>query len=146
MKDSKLGLWNLVFSLHIQVFPYPQRDRKLRFLNVVLAGLLIFYQYIEEIKNWNFWILLSTVLPNISQSTKHLRNTDFWSSLAFIFCQIVKIAFQAGIRVVGGGGWVGLMFIMKQFCGSLSAGNTVYKLKWGWKSQSFPAIALLSPP
>ena len=36
------------------VLPNPQRDQKLRFLNVALAGLLNLSQFIEEIENWDF--------------------------------------------------------------------------------------------
>ena len=55
--DSKLGFWNLCYRLYFQGFPNSQRDRKLGFLNIVLAGLLNFSQFMEEIENWNFWIL-----------------------------------------------------------------------------------------
>ena len=37
----------------------------------------------------------------------------------------------------------GLIFIMKQFCGILSAHNTAYKHKWWWKLKSFPGAVLL---
>ena len=49
--DSKFGLWDLVSRLYFQVFPNSQRDQKLRFLSVSIAGLLNFSQFMEEIKN-----------------------------------------------------------------------------------------------
>ena len=55
--DSKSGLRNLGFRLHFQVFPHSQRDHKLRFLNVTVAGLLNFSQFMEEIENQDFSIL-----------------------------------------------------------------------------------------
>ena len=64
--DSKLGLVNLGLRLHIQVFHNPQRDRKLGFLNVALAGLLIFSQFMDEIENCDVGILAKTVSPNFS--------------------------------------------------------------------------------
>ena len=48
---KKLVLWNLGLRLYFQVFPNPQRDQKLRFFNVALAGRLNFSQFMEEIEN-----------------------------------------------------------------------------------------------
>ena len=63
----------------------------------------------------------------IPSCTKQFGNWNFLSFVAFIFCQIERIVLQVGYRY-----WVGEpIFVVKQFCGSLSAGNTVYKLKWG---------------
>ena len=48
--DAKLGFWNIGLRLYFQVFPNSQRDRRLEFLNVALAGLLNFPQFMEEIR------------------------------------------------------------------------------------------------
>ena len=49
-----------------QVFPNSQRDWKLGFLNVALAGFLIFSQFMDEIENCDVGILAKTVSPNFS--------------------------------------------------------------------------------
>ena len=52
--DSKLGLWNFGLKLHLRIFSNSHTDRKLAFLNVVLAGLLNFSQFMKESENWVF--------------------------------------------------------------------------------------------
>ena len=42
------------------------------FLNVVLAGIIIYSQFMEEIENWDF-----EILPRFSQFTEQLGNWDF---------------------------------------------------------------------
>ena len=49
-----MGLLNVSFRLHFQVFPNSQRDQKLRFLIVALVGLLNFSQFMEKIENFDF--------------------------------------------------------------------------------------------
>ena len=65
------------------------------------------------------WKRLKTGFFNISldctsifpQLTKQLRGWDFWSSLPFTFCNIVRIVFRAGYMR-----WLGEpKFIMQQF-------------------------------
>ena len=72
-----------------QVFPNSLRDEKVGFLNVAPAGIVDFSQFMEEIEYWDF-----RILPSFSQFTKSWEIGIF--SLAFIFCQIVRIFFQAG--------------------------------------------------
>ena len=38
-------------KLHYHIFPNSQKDWKVGFLNLALAGLL---QFIKEMENWNF--------------------------------------------------------------------------------------------
>ena len=47
--DSKYEIFNLGFRLDFQFFPNSQRDWKLGFLNVALAGLLSFFEFIKDI-------------------------------------------------------------------------------------------------
>ena len=71
-----------------------------------------------------------------SQFTEKLENWDFWITLSFIFCHIVILS---GIcKRTGTNLWWNCQFsskemfiFMQHFCISLSAGNTVFKLKWG---------------
>ena len=53
-KNSKLGLWNFGLRLYLHVFPNPQRDQKLEFLNFAQVGFLNFFQFMEDIENWDF--------------------------------------------------------------------------------------------
>ena len=92
----KIGPLNLGLRLSFQVFPNSERDWKLGFLNVALAGLLNFFQFIEELENWDIWTWAWTTFPNFYQFTKQLGNWDFWSPHAFLICQILRIVFQAG--------------------------------------------------
>ena len=68
-----MGFLNLGLRLYFQVLPNSQRDSSLGFLNVALAGIVNFSQFMEEIKNWEFGIL-----PSFSQFTKQLQNWDFF--------------------------------------------------------------------
>ena len=82
----------------------------------------------------------------MSPKSPELENRNFWISLTFIFCDIVRILFQAWYVSRRGEASMWLkwqfsrkeMFIfMQKICISLSAGNTVFKLNWGWKLQNF---------
>ena len=53
--DLKLGLLNVGLMLYFQDFPNSQRDLKMEFFNLVLAGLS---QFMKEMENWDFWILV----------------------------------------------------------------------------------------
>ena len=53
--DLKLGLLNVGLMLYFQDFPNSQRDLKIGFFNLVLAGLS---QFMKEMENWDFWILV----------------------------------------------------------------------------------------
>ena len=44
----------MVLGCTSKFFPNSQRDQKMGFLNVALAGLLNFSQLMEEIENWDF--------------------------------------------------------------------------------------------
>ena len=55
--ESKLGLLNLGLRFYFQVSPNSLRDWKLGLLNVALAGLINFFQLMEEIENYDFSIL-----------------------------------------------------------------------------------------
>ena len=73
-----------------------------------------------------------------------MRNWDFWSPIDFTFCEIVRIVFQAQYvcrRERGTHFMIKLpvyqkkevLIFKQQFCVSLSAGNTISKLKIGEK-------------
>ena len=55
--DSKLGLVNVGLKSYFQVFPNSERDWKLGCLNVAVAGVLNFSQFMEDIENCYFGIL-----------------------------------------------------------------------------------------
>ena len=48
---------NSYSNLYFQDFRDPHGHRKYWILNVALAGLLKFTQFMEEIENWDFFIL-----------------------------------------------------------------------------------------
>ena len=54
--DSRLGILNLGPRLYLQVFPNSQGDWKLGFLNVALAWILNFSQFMD-VRDWQleFW-------------------------------------------------------------------------------------------
>ena len=70
---SKIGILKCCSSWASQAFPIHGGVWKLWFFNITLDCTSKYLRF-----------------------TKHLGNRDFWSSLAFIFCQIVMIVFQAG--------------------------------------------------
>ena len=95
-------LLNLSLSLYFQVLLNSPRSWKSGFLNVAPAGLPIFSQFMEEIENLDF-LILATLYFYVSPNSLSSKETGiFWSSLTFIFCQIVRIAFPAGcVSLVG---------------------------------------------
>ena len=42
-----------------------------------------------------FWMLPETLLAKFSQLTKDLENWNFWISLNFVFCQVVRTVFRS---------------------------------------------------
>ena len=72
---------------------------------------------------------------------------EFLNSVTFMFCQMVRLLFQAWYvsRRWGAYLWCKnfqfsrkeILIFMQDNCVSLSAGNTISKVKWGYKLQSF---------
>ena len=42
-----------------------------------------------------FWMLPETLLAKFSQLTKDLENWNFWISLNFVFCQVLRTVFRS---------------------------------------------------
>ena len=134
----KTGIFECGFWVYFSFFTNSRkRDWKFAFI-VDLVWSSIFS---NSWKRWNidFCMLAWAVFPNLSQFTKELENRNFWILRTFIFCQIVRILFEA--RYVSSRGrsnlWLNFQFsrkkmfiFMRKICVKLSAGNTVSKLNW----------------
>ena len=99
---SKLGLWNLGLRLYFQVFPNSQTDRKLGFLKITLAGLLNFSQFMEEIENWDFWILAYNV-PKYLPLHYTVGKLGFLKFPCFHFLSDCEGCLSIGVHVMGKG-------------------------------------------
>ena len=89
---SYFQLWSLNQDI---TFPNLSIDPKFVFWNVGLGLCILpsFPQFIKEVENWNFR-KASDALPNFFQFTKIFENWDFWTPLAFIFYQTMRIVLQ----------------------------------------------------
>ena len=97
-----MGLWNLGLRLYFQVFPNSQTDRKLGFLKITLAELLNFSQIMEEIENWDFWILAYNV-PKYLPLHYTVEKLGFLKFPCFHFLSDCADCLSIGVHVMGKG-------------------------------------------
>ena len=121
-------------------FPYSQKEnRKFAFVNVALVGLPNFFKFMKQMKYLLLNVSLGCTFKFLSIHYR-IGKLEFLNSAYFHICQIVRLLFQAWHVSRRGRANLWLkncqcsrkeMFIfMQQICVSLSAGNTVSKLKW----------------
>ena len=94
--DTKLGLWNVGLWLYLQSFPNSKRNWKLGFLNVALAGLLIFSQFMKKTENWGFEYQLRLYFQIFPNSVNSWEIGIFKFSLLSYFVRSWGLSFRQG--------------------------------------------------
>ena len=89
--DSKFGFLNVGLELYLTLFPNSPKDWKLGFFKVARAGLFNLFQFMKENEILEFF----NVSLDCTFKFLPIPKLEFWILLTFIFCQIVKIVFQA---------------------------------------------------